>query len=128
LTNSQVKGKTGELEVVHLLKEYGFKEAMRRPVGDETNGQQGRDIEGTPGLCVQVQRVAANPRPLWKLSQAQSCAAQDEVPLALVRANHSDWMASLTAVDFLHLWAHARATGYAPRTGKRIVELPDELP
>ena len=97
--HSQQKGKRGELEVVRLLLPV-FPECHRRPMGDETIRDQGRDIVGAPGLCIQCQ-LADRPTPEKKLAEAVRAAKVDELPVAFTRRTGGQWMVTIQATDFI---------------------------
>jgi hypothetical protein len=106
---SKKKGDRGEREVVELLKAV-FPEARRRVNGEESQDDlPGRDVQGVPGFCVQV-NLSAEPRPMPKLKEAISSALQGEIPLAFTRktVEHSSraaepWLVTMTADDFVSI-------------------------
>ena len=100
MTNSRQKGKRGELEVVHLLKSYGF-EARR--------GQQFKGTEDSPdvihnmeGFFIEVKlRQAFNLHAT--MEQASDEAASSEAPVVFHRKNGKPWLVTLDAEDFLEM-------------------------
>lgn len=96
MTNSRQKGKRGELEVVHLLREQGF-EARR--------GQQFKGTEDSPdvihnmeGFFIEVKlRQAFNLHDT--IDKAQEEAA-GETPIVFHRKNGKPWLVTMTAEDF----------------------------
>lgn len=119
---SRNKGASAERDVVTLLVASGlYPDARRRASGEETlDGRggmedQGRDLKGTPGLCVQVQ-FSKRPAPLKKFREACDAARpatgerSAEMPVAFVRENRGDWVVVLRATDLLALMAAARGT------------------
>jgi hypothetical protein len=106
---SNRKGDRGAQEVVDLLKKI-FPNARKRVVGEERQDKtQGRDLEGTPGYCVQVQ-LAASPRPGEKLGEAVRASLRHETPVAFTRkssnaAKAQPWLVTLRAEDFLAMLA-----------------------
>ena len=78
------KGAGAERAAATLLR-IVHPECSRRVSGEEGQGEAlGRDLKGTPGLCVQVKDEAA-PRPLAALDEAIAAARPDEMPMAMVR-------------------------------------------
>lgn len=102
---SRRKGAEGEREAAALLRP-AFPDARRRACGGEARGDAlGRDLEGTPGWCVQV-CLAARPPIARKFAEAARAVGVNEVPLALTRATGGEWLATLSAerlVRMIHL-------------------------
>lgn len=97
---SKRKGKTGELEIAHLLKEHGF--TARR--GQQFQG--GTDspdvVHDIPGLHVEVKRTEA--LKLWDaLAQAEADKRPGETATVWHRKNLKPWVVILPAVDFLRM-------------------------
>ena len=103
------KGMRGELEVVEILK-ADFPSAARRASGEESQADQGRDLKGTPGLCVQVQLTAGPTTPLRKLMEAECAAREGEIPLAFVRRDRTDWYVAIRPHHLLAILRRARLT------------------
>lgn len=110
---SRRKGKVGEIEVAALLRPLFSEVRTKRAGGESATQDRGRDLLGTPGLCVQIKsmgRVDA----LKALTEAMRAALPDEVPLAMVKrtrgsgASSSGWVAVLPAQQFIGLWSLAR--------------------
>lgn len=110
---SREKGARGEREVVELLRPV-FPLARRRCAGEESQGRRGRDLDGTPGWCPQVQ-LAASPTIERKFREAASAAEQGERPVAFTRRSRigegEEWLATVRARDFLELLASSVAKG-----------------
>lgn len=98
MARSYAKGARGEREVRDRLKPL-YPDARRRAPGAEALEGVGRDLDGTPGLCVQVQ-LADQPRPLEKLQKAIEGKRDMEIPVAYVRRTRGDWSVVLRADDF----------------------------
>lgn len=126
------RGKTAERAVVGYLREHGFPGAERTVRAGARNGQRVRadvgDIDGTPGLCVQVKNTpqASDARiPEW-LAQAeqQRVAAGADLGLLVVKrsgAGHPGrWWAHLPLPELVGLIAQ---TGCRPVPGTVRVEL-----
>lgn len=98
--NSRDKGKRGELEVAHLLKEYGY--GARR--GQQFSGANGdADVVGLPGIHIEVKRVEK-----LNIEKAvdQSCldAKLNELPIVLHRKNRRPWLVTMTFLDWMNLY------------------------
>lgn len=103
---SREKGAEGEREVVALLAPV-FPGARRRFSSEEAQGTElGRDVSGTPGYCVQVQK-AKTPRIERKFREASVVAGACEIPLAFTRRSavgHAHpWLVTLRAEDLVGL-------------------------
>ncbi len=99
--NSRSKGKRGELEVVHILREDGHKDARR---GQQyRGGADSPDIIGLPGIHGEVKRVER-----LNLTEAYAQAVLDagegEIPTVFHKRNRGEWMATLSLKDFLRLY------------------------
>jgi len=82
---SRNKGATGERWAADLLAlAHGLHDAERRCSGEESQSEQGRDLKGTPGYCVQVKNVAT-PSPMRAIAEAEAVCPPYEIPVALVR-------------------------------------------
>lgn len=98
---SRDKGARGELEVVELLRPV-YPGVRRRCAGEESQGRRGRDLDGTPGLCPQVQLSDA-PTIERKLREAMAAAGVDETAVAFTRRTRGVWFATLPASDLIGL-------------------------
>lgn len=98
--NSRQKGKRGELEVAHLLREYGF-EARR---GQQFSGANGDpDVVGLPGIHLEVKRVEK-----LNLEAAMQQSIRDarinEIPIVMHRKNRGQWLVTMTFEDWMKLY------------------------
>jgi hypothetical protein len=109
------------LQVIHP-------DACRRSSGEESQEAQGRDLKGTPGLCVQVKETGS-PSPLAALEEAIAAAAEGEMPMAIVRQSRrgasTPFRVVLTLDDALHLLDVHRRFGEA--FPMRLAELKRDL-
>lgn len=97
---SKEKGKRGELEVAHLLKEYGF------------TGRRGQQFKGgtdspdvvcdMEGFHIEVKRTEGI-NVYEAVAQALRDRKPGETPLVLHRRNGKPWLAVLYADDLLRL-------------------------
>ena len=102
-TNGRQKGKRGELEVVHLLKHYGF---------NARRGQQFKGTEDSPdvihdleGLAIEVKfREAFSINDLYQtLDKAQQDAASNEDAVVFYRKKQRPWLAVIDGERFVKL-------------------------
>lgn len=102
--NSRQKGKRGELELAHILKNYGY-EARR---GQQYCGANGdADVVGLPGVHIEVKRTER-----FKLydamEQAERDAKEDETPVVVTRKNNQGWIVCMRLEDFLKMYGEVR--------------------
>ena len=108
--NSRDKGKRGELEAAHLLKECGY-DARR---GQQFSGANGDpDVVGLPGIHIEVKRVE-------KLNidsameQSIRDARENEIPVVMHRKNRMPWKVTMLFNDWMELyqeWGKANGEG-----------------
>ena len=96
--NSREKGKRAELEVAHILKEYGFTDSRRSQQYAGINSDA--DVVGLPGVHIEVKHVEK-----LNLDKAmeQSCrdAKADEIPVVIHRKNRGKWNITMSLESFL---------------------------
>lgn len=99
------KGANAERAAARILQVV-HPDACRRASGEESQESQGRDLKGTPGLCVQVKEMGA-PSPLAALEEAIGAAGTVEIPMAIVRQSRrgasTPFRVVLTMRDAIHL-------------------------
>jgi len=130
---SREKGAEAERAAARILQAI-YPDAQRRVSGEEGQGEiLGRDIKGTPGLCVQV-KEHAKPRPLEEmLEEVLSARADGEIAAVLVRKSRRGGSCPLRVVttlrDFMRLLAAYR--GMAPGVERahleRLAEADDSM-
>ena len=98
--NSRTKGKRGELEAAHLLKEYGY-EARR---GQQFSGANGDpDVVGLPGVHIEVKRVEK--LNLYEaVAQSVRDAKEGEIPIVLHRKNRAKWLVTMQFEEWMKLY------------------------
>ena len=98
--NSRDKGKRGELEAAHLLKEYGY-DARR---GQQFSGANGDpDVVGLPGVHIEVKRVEK--LNLYEaVAQSVRDAKDGEIPIVLHRKNRAKWLVTMQFGDWIELF------------------------
>lgn len=98
--NSRQKGKRGELELAHILKEYGY-EARRGVQYSGANGDA--DVVGLPGVHIECKRVEK-----LNLDAAMEQAKRDSrglrMPVVMHRKDRQDWKVTLSLEDFMKLY------------------------
>lgn len=98
--NSREKGKRGELEVAHLLKDYGY-DARRGQQYAGSNGDP--DVVGLPDIHLEVKRVEKlnidN-----ALSQSIRDARDKEVPIVMHRKNRTEWKITMRFDDWIEMY------------------------
>ena len=98
MTNSRMKGKRTELELVKALRPF-FPAACRNL--EQCRESSGRDIDNTPGLCFQLK---SGKRPNWIRAFAEADgSAGDDVPVGVTRSDRGPFFVHLALEDFLHL-------------------------
>ena len=105
--NSRQKGKRGELDHAHRLKNYGY-EARR---GQQYCGANGdADVVGLPGVHIEVKRTER-----FKLYDAMEQAERDakagETPVVVTRRNNKNWLVCMKLEDFMEMYEGGKTNG-----------------
>lgn len=113
----RAKGNRGELEVINLLKEWGWATARRNW---QSGGQGGGDIiEGIPDVSIEVKRQERCNVWAW-LAQCRAAAKATDMPLLAFRRNNSVWYGCVPLEDLLDLLRergeHAQSSHRTPVT------------
>lgn len=98
--NSRQKGKAGELELAHKLKEYGYD--AKRSV--QYNGKDGQaDVLGLPHIHIECKRVEQ--LNLYNaMDQAKRDAKNDDYPTVFHRKNRCGWLVTMELDSFMELY------------------------
>lgn len=98
--NSRTKGKRGELEIAHLLKDYGY-EARRSQQYAGINSDA--DVVGLPGVHIEVKRVE---KLNIDTAMAQSIrdARENEIPVVMHRKNRAEWLVTMQFAEWMKLY------------------------
>ena len=102
---SQRKGKAGELEIVSLLRKYGYN--VRR--GKSLSYGEEPDVSGLPGIHVEVKR-----RERLDLSKAMDQSVRDSrrfhdgFPAVFHRKNGEEWQVTMLLSDWITLYQNWR--------------------
>ena len=93
--NSKTKGKVGELELSHALKDlFGFE--SRR--GQQYNGLEGEDVVGIPGVHIECKRVE-NLSLYPAMEQSIRDSVEGQIPCVMHRRNHKQWLCTVQLED-----------------------------
>jgi hypothetical protein len=99
MTDSRRKGKRTELQLCAILRPF-FPDARRNM--DQYQKSDGRDVLGTPGLCLQLK---AGKAPSWRkaLAEATGSAEPGEIPVGVTRQDREGFVVHIILDDFLQL-------------------------
>lgn len=109
---SRTKGKVGELEVVDLLKEHGFR--ARRGVQYSGGGDSPDVIHDIAGVHVEVKRTEA--LSLYTAMEQAASDAGTKMPVLFHRRNGKPWLVVMTAPDFLSVMKEFEPGEYQDKT------------
>ena len=98
---SQRKGRAGELELVKILKEYGYevKPGISQSYGEEP------DISGLPGVHIECKRCEQLRMTEW-MKQASRDAERfnDGVPAVFHRKSREPWLVTMQLNSFMKIY------------------------
>lgn len=98
---SQRKGRSGELELVKLLRQHGIPAEPGQPVSFGSTP----DIVGVPGVHVEVKRVERlNVPEAMAQSVRDASRFGDGRPALFHRRNRSPWLVTMQLEDWLKLY------------------------
>ena len=107
--NSKRKGKSGELEVAHILRDFGFTEA-RRSAQYCGNTGDAADVVGIPGFHLEVKRCETVR--IWEwIAQAKRDHKDGEIPIVVFRRSREKWQVCIELDEFLKLLKTEKPTG-----------------
>lgn len=99
--NSKTKGKTGELEIAHILTNAGFK--SRRGQQFSGSPESPDVISEMKGIHFEVKRVESfNLRK--SLDQSIRDKGENEIPIVVQRGNRQPWIVVMLLDDFIELY------------------------
>lgn len=103
--NSKSKGKRGELDLVHSLRDAGFPD-VKRSVQYCGKATGTADLVGLPGVHVEAKNVER--LNIWSaLSQSQRDSQADgkgDIPAVFFKRNRSGWYVAVPLKDFVSLY------------------------
>ena len=112
--NSKRKGKTGELELAKILREYGFEKA-RRSQQYAGGTEESADLIGLPYIhieCKRVERLNIENA----MEQAEMDCKGEKLPAVFHRKNGKQWLVTMP----LDKWMEVYQEYYS---GKKIAEM-----
>ena len=99
--NSKQKGKSGELELVHKLRDYGYN--CRRTNQFCGNTGQADDVIGLDYIHIECKRVEK-----LNIDNAMEQAVRDtkdnKLPAVFHRKNRKDWLVTMRMDDFMKIY------------------------
>lgn len=102
--NSKDKGKRGELELSHILQDYGYE--TRR--GQQFCGLNGdADVVGLPRIHIECKRVE-NLNIYNAIDQAVRDAKETETPVVFHRKNNKGWLVTMRLDDWMRLYERGK--------------------
>ena len=102
--NSRTKGKTGELELSHRLRTYGFD--CRR--GQQYHGGgDSPDVVGLPGIHIECKRVERLQIETAMKQSRQDAWGTGEIPVVMHRRNREGWKVTMDLDEFMNLYLAA---------------------
>lgn len=105
--NSRAKGKRGELELAHKLREHGY--STRR--GQQYSGTEtSADVVGLPGIHIECKRVEALNIYTSIMQAVHDTGESGDLPAVFHRKNNQPWLVTMRLEEWLALyrrWADA---------------------
>lgn len=103
--NSKKKGKVGELELSHKLKDYGYQQC-RRTAQYCGNTQDSADVVGLDGIHCEVKR-AEKLNIYNAIAQAIHDSAENgkgDLPTVFHRRNRCEWLVTMRLDDWIKIY------------------------
>lgn len=97
----RTKGAGGELEIVHILRDAGWKDAERTHDG-RAQRTRGDIRNGPAGIHFEIKRVERLNVPA-ALRQAEQDANPLDIPVLVHRSSRQEWQATIPLSDLLDL-------------------------
>lgn len=99
MVNSKQKGKRGELELVHELKDYGFDtERSQQYCGNAGDA----DLTGLEGIHIECKRVER--LNIYQAMEQARNDAKNDIPAVFHRKNGETWKVTMDLADWLNLY------------------------
>ena len=99
--NSKRKGKMGENELAHVLKDYGY-DCRRSVQYCGANGDA--DVVGLPGIHIECKRVEKL-NVYDAVDQAKRDAKNHDIPTVFWRKNNCEWLVTMRLSDWIMLYS-----------------------
>lgn len=97
---SREKGKRGERELAHILRDYGYDARRSQQYAGINNDA---DVVGLPGIHCEVKRVEK--LNLYDaMSQAKRDSRDNEKPTVFHRRNNCEWLVTMRLSDWIDLF------------------------
>ncbi len=97
--NSKKKGSHGELEISHILNDYGYN--TRRSA--QFNGLKGdADVIGLPNISIECKRVEKLNVDTAMEQSIRDC--KGKIPCVFHRKNRKDWLVTMRLSDWIELY------------------------
>ncbi len=103
--DSRQKGKRGEIELSHKLKEYGY-DCRRSQQYAGMNGDA--DVVGLPLIHIECKRVERLDI-YMAIAQAKSDARDGELPAVFHRKNNCEWLVTMPLDDWMEIYREYEA-------------------
>ena len=99
--SSQRKGRAGEIELAHVLQNYGYDVQP----GQAVSFGEVPDLSGLPGLHIEVKRVEKLnvPEAMAQAVRDSECF-QDGAPALFHRRNWQPWLVTMRLSDFMDIY------------------------
>lgn len=104
--NSKSKGKRGELEAVHYLKNKGYDTARRSVQYSGKGNEDSADVvDAIPGVHLEVKRTEkCNPyKYLEQAIEDSTLTGKGDMPVVMHRQNRKEWIAILRMDDLVKI-------------------------
>ena len=104
--NSKRKGKTGELEAVHYLKEKGYENSRRSVQYSGKGNEDSADIvDAIPGIHLEIKRTEkCNPyKYLEQAIEDSTLTGKGDIPVVMHRQNRKEWIAIMRMDDLIDI-------------------------
>ena len=99
--NSRSKGKKGELELSHLLQDYGYE--TRR--GQQFSGANGdADVEGLLDVHIECKRVERLNIDKAMEQSRRDAKVRDLIPTVFHRKNRKTWLVTMDLSDWIKFY------------------------
>jgi len=104
--DSRNKGKRGELEAVHYLKDKGYDTARRSVQYSGKGNEDSADIvDAIPGIHLEVKRTEkCNPyKYLEQAIEDSGLTGRGDIPIVMHRQNRKEWIAIMKMDDLINI-------------------------